>query len=88
MQPTSIPLLDVRGSDCIFLPTLSHTCQEGKLTSCWKVVNYLLETYAKDDIIVEAYMDITNFKPPAGEWAFECTQALCTKATRCGPVYD
>lgn len=37
---------------------------EGKLTTCFQVVNYLLVTHDKDDVKVEFEGEITTFKEP------------------------
>lgn len=70
-----------------FVSSSSCTCQEGKLKSYWEVVNYLLATYATDDINAETDMDIMNFMQLAGQSAFEYGQAFWTKALRHGHVY-
>lgn len=66
------------------LSSSSSARQDGKLTSCCEVVNYLPETYAAGDIIAEADMDIMNFTQPTGQSTVEYGQALLTNALRCG----
>lgn len=50
--------------------------QEGNLIAHREVVNSPLATYATEDIIAEADMDIINFKRPAGQSIVEYAQAL------------
>lgn len=38
--------------------------EEGKLISSCQIVNYLLVSYATDDVIAESEADITNYKKP------------------------
>lgn len=65
---------------------LEPRSQKGKLTSYCEVVNFLLTTYATDDIIAAANMDIMKFEQPAGQSAVGYAQALWTKGLRFGPV--
>lgn len=53
--------------NCLFRSSCAR--QEGKMTSFYKVFIYLLATYATDDIIDEAEMDIINFKQSANQSA-------------------
>lgn len=50
--------------------------QEGKLATYSQVVNYLLETYATDDVIVKAKTKVTSFKQFAVITAMQCSEAL------------
>lgn len=59
--------------------------QEGNLMSCYEVFNYFLGTYATDDIIADADMNIMSFKQPTGQDAVEYTQALWREALCCDP---
>lgn len=73
------------------LPSLSSSIrarQEEKLTSCCKVVIYLLTLYAMDDIIDQADNDIMNFNRATGRSAVEYAHALWTKALLCGTLYE
>ena len=58
------------------------------LTSYKEVVKCLLENYATDEIIAEAYTDVTNFRqgPAVHESAFG--QSLWDKTARCGNVFS
>lgn len=67
MKKPAGPALNTR--TCLCSP--SRTRKGGKLTSYWKVVNYFLETYATDDTISEAGLDIMNLKQPAEKGVVE-----------------
>lgn len=69
-------------------PSSSWVRQQEKLKSYCKVSNYLLATYAMDDIIVEADMNIMSLKQPAGPSKVKYVQALWTKAVGCVPSCD
>lgn len=51
-------------------------------------VNYLLDTYAPDDIIAEAETDMTRFTQPSNKLLTEYAKALWNKELRCDTVYD
>lgn len=61
---------------------------EGTLTTYHQVVNYMLETYATDNVIAEAEAGITNFKQPARSTAVLDCEAVLEKALRCGMTYN
>lgn len=65
------------------LSSLSCAGQEGELTLYCEVVKHMLATYAIDDIIAKASMDIMNFRHGASQRAVQYAQALWTKALRC-----
>lgn len=50
--------------------------QEGKLTTYWQILNYLLEMYSTDDLTTEGEAHTTNFKKPAGMTAVRYSEAL------------
>lgn len=63
----------------------SRARQERKLASYLQVLDYLFETNATDKIIVEAGLEILNFKKPAIQRGVECPRILWTNALCCGP---
>lgn len=73
----------------ISLPSKSHRRhKEGTLTTYCEVVNYLLETYATDDVIAETDAEILRFTQPPTKSPTEYAEALWNKALRCDRVYD
>lgn len=60
---------------------------KGKLTSYSSAVNYLLQTYASDDVIAEAEADLRHFTQTRNITPQEYAVALTLKVLRCGPVY-
>lgn len=62
--------------------------QGDKLTTYCQVINYLLETFATDNIIAEAESDITSFEKPVGTTGTRHFEILFEKALRCGVVYN
>lgn len=63
---------------------LRSTCcerkKEGTLTAYCEAVNYLLETYATDDMIVETDANMMLFTNPFNKSGTEYVKALCNKA--------
>lgn len=62
--------------------------EAGKLKGYCQVVNYLLETYATDDVVAEDEADITNYEHPKSMSAMQYLQAMWKEALRCGQVYS
>lgn len=62
--------------------------KEGKLKRYYQAVNYLLETYATDDVIVEAEAEITNYNEPGNRLDASCSETLWERALRCRRGYD
>ena len=58
------------------------------LSSYPEVVNYLLRTYATDEIIAEAYSEVTNYIQSTGMSEMEYGDRLWRKALRCGNVFS
>lgn len=56
---------------------------QGKVNSYPGAVNYLLETVAKDDIIVKTVADMTGLTELSNKWPTEVAEALWNKAPRC-----
>lgn len=63
----------------------SNVRQDGKLTSFCKVKILLLATFATDDIVTEADVDIRNLKQPAAPSPIPFAPALWRKALCCRP---
>lgn len=61
--------------------------KEGKLTIYCQVVNYLLATYAIEDMIAEAEAEIMSFKQPEYVSVVRYLEVLWEKALRCDLVY-
>lgn len=51
-------------------------------------MSYLLKIYVPHVIIVEAEIEIKNFKQPQNQTAVEYSKAFWTKAPDWGPGYD
>lgn len=47
--------------------------QEAKLAAYFQMVNYLLGTYATDDVICEAEAETVHFRRPIGIAAVRCS---------------
>ena len=64
--------------------------EEGQelLTSYKDVVNCLLENYATDEVIAEAYTDVTNFRQGSAVHETAFGQSLWDKTARCGTVFS
>ena len=64
--------------------------EEGRelLTSYREVVNCLLEKYATDEIIAEAYADVINFRHGSAVQESAFDQSLWDKTARCGAVFS
>ena len=60
----------------------------GRLTSYCEVVQYLLFTYATDDVIAEAHSDLQSFKQAPNVNPVAYSNQLLTKVARCGHVYS
>ena len=58
-----------------------------RLGSYVEVVNYLLATYATDDVIAETVGDILSIRQGKGTTAADFAQTLYDKVLRCGNVY-
>ena len=58
------------------------------LTSYREVVNCLLEKYATDEVIAEAYTDVTNFRQGSAVHESAFGQSLWDKTARCGIVFS
>ena len=58
------------------------------LSSYPEVVNYLLRTYATNEVMAEAYADVTNFLQSSGMSETEYGDRLWRKALRCGNVFS
>lgn len=67
---------------------LKRARKEGKLASDCEVVNFLLETYATDDIIEEMDAVILYFEQPSHTPPTEYLEALWNKAQRCDRTHD
>ncbi|CAN8070208.1 unnamed protein product [Agarophyton chilense] len=57
------------------------------LESYPEVVNFLLETYATDEVIQEAYSEVLAYHQRSGQTESEFSLALWNLATRCGNVF-
>ncbi|CAN8075924.1 unnamed protein product [Agarophyton chilense] len=57
------------------------------LESCPEVVNFLLETYATDEVIQEVYSEVLAYHQRSGQTESEFSLALWNLATRCGNVF-
>lgn len=66
----------------------SSVTKKGKLASYSAVVNYLLMTYAYDDIIAKAEAELHQFKQGTKTSEQDYATALTLKVMRCGPVYN
>lgn len=53
-----------------------------------EVVQYLIRTYASDDIIAQAEAELVNFRQPSNMNEETYAAALWEKALRCRPVYS
>lgn len=62
------------------------SCHEEKLTSYYRVVNYLLNTYTTDDKVSQADADISNYKHLQGLNAVD--YSLSEKSPTLWTVYD
>lgn len=62
--------------------------KEGTVTSYYEAVNYLLETYATDDVITKTDADMMSFTQPSSKLPTECAEALWNIALRCEQAYD
>lgn len=69
----------------ICLTSSSPARQEEKLTPYCKLANYLLATYAADDVIVEPNIDIMNFKKPADQRVSNSPKQSRQKPHAAGP---
>ena len=58
------------------------------LSSYPEVVNYLLRTYATNEVIAEAYAEVTNFLQSSRMSETEYGDRLWEKALRCGNVFS
>lgn len=67
---------------------LGQTHFEDKLTTYCQVVNYMLKTYAADDIGAKREADINRFKQAAGMSVVRFSKLLCKKAPRCRQIYE
>lgn len=65
----------------------SGKAKKGKLTSYSEAINYLLQTYASDDVVAEAEADLRHFVQNRSMSPQEYATALTLKVLRCGPVY-
>lgn len=61
---------------------------EGKLTTHYKAIDYLLETYAADDVIAEFEAEITGFGQTGNTFASRYLETLWEKSLRFGILYD
>lgn len=82
MKKTARAKLKARPS----MSSSSCSSQHRNLKSYCEVVNYLLVTYATDNIIANAYMDVTNFKQPPGQSAAKYAQALRRRPYTASPL--
>lgn len=62
--------------------------KQRKRTAYCQVINYLLATYAPDDMIAEAEALISIFKQPVYMYAVGYSEVLCKRALRCGLVHE
>lgn len=60
--------------------------QKGKLKTYCQLVNYLLITYATDDVIEDVEAEITNFEQPEGMFAVRYLELLWKMLSRCDCV--
>lgn len=52
------------------------------------VVNFLLQKYATDEVIAEAYNDVVNFRQSSATTKKTYSRMLWDKALRCGTVFS
>lgn len=71
---------------CLASSRWSH--KEGKLTSYFQVSSYFVNTYATDDIIVEADVDNINYRQLQDVNDVDYSQSPWTKVLSCGSVYE
>lgn len=60
--------------------------QEGNLTTCCQVDNYVLATWAIDEVIAEGEADTTTWKRMEGMCTVSYWEVLYEKALQCGVV--
>lgn len=85
IKRTAATLLDAR----IALQSKSHKRQkEDMVASYCKAIDYLLETYAINDVIAETDADMMHFKQPSNKLLTEYSEALWNNALRSDRVYD
>ena len=69
--------------------TMSVDSDRGEmLTTYPEVVNFLLQTYATDDVIAEAVTDVENLKQSTAMTEQEYSDELWKRALRCGTVFS
>ena len=62
--------------------------REEMLTSYPELVNFMLETYATDDVIAEAVEDVESMRQSTGMTEQEFSNELWKRALRCGTVFS
>lgn len=62
--------------------------KEGTVTSYCEAVEYLLGTYAMDDVLTETDAGMMGFTQPSSKSPTEYAEALWNKMPRCDKVYD
>lgn len=66
----------------------SSGLHDERLSSYVEVVNFMLATYATDDVIARAVKTLENYKQLPGMAPTDFAKRLYTKALRCGMVYE
>lgn len=62
--------------------------QEGKLTTYFQIVNYLLSIYVNDDFSTAYKTEISRFKQQERISEVRSSKLLCGKTLSCGRVYN
>lgn len=70
------------------LPRSCRRRKEGALTTYWEVVNYLLDTYATDDVVAKTHARMGHYTQLQKKTPAEYADLLRTKVLRCDRVND
>lgn len=86
MKKSAAAVLNVQLS--LLAKKRKETVKNGLLISYIQGINGVLDVYAMDDIIFEAYRSIVGFNKSIGTSRLEFAEALTMKRLRCLQVYS